>query len=107
MRLELMQQCDILKDFNFILTKSSQQTYSYFFDVNNNNNKCVNDGNSLNKLAWKPFMFASEDKFYYQMSMNDKNGFSFTLWFQQFISNAGCDLIVLSIIILKFCLLFS
>jgi hypothetical protein len=92
MRLELMQPCEITKDLSVILAKSSQQqSYSYFFDVNSNNNKCVNDGNSNIKLAWRPFMFASEvgEKFYHQMNADDKNGFSFTLWFHQFISNTG------------------
>ena len=90
-RLELMHPCEILKDFDFILTKSSQQSFSYFFSMNNNNNKCINDGNTNIKAAWKPFMFASElgGKFYHQMNKNDKNGFSFTLWFQQLISNTG------------------
>jgi len=89
LNLYLMQPCDIKKDYEFILNSKSNSLNSYFFDISNNINKCINDGTQID---WKPFLFNENEKSFFssinQIKSNE-NGFSFTLWFQQFINNFG------------------
>lgn len=88
LKLELMEPCEIIKDYNFLLTESDS-LHSYFFGKSNNNNKCVNDGTAS---VWKPFIFnLTSYKFFSELSSMSvlQNGFSVSLWFKQFISNYG------------------
>ncbi len=84
-----MQPCDIKKDYDFILNSKSNTLFSYYFDISNNINKCVNDGT---KIDWKPFNFSTNIA--NKKSKTIHNGFSFTLWFQQFIKNIGFAIIL-------------
>lgn len=78
--LELMEPCEIVKDYGILLTKSDS-TNSYLFDKNNN--LCDND---RTRSLWRPFPLSLTAD---NSSSITNTGFSLSLWFQQYISNNG------------------
>ena len=83
LNLELMEPCEIIKDFGVLLTKN-EKINSYFFDKNNN--LCDND---RTKSIWRPFSIISTSDNSFQSSSVFQTGFSISLWFQQYLSNNG------------------
>ena len=82
LKLELMEPCEIVRDYGILLAKS-ESTSSYFFDKNNN--LCDSDRVKRN---WKPFPLISSTVSSSSESIVN-TGFSLILWFQQYISNNG------------------
>ncbi len=83
LNLELMEPCEIIKDFGVLLTKGENKN-SYLFDKNNN--LCDND---RIKSVWRPFSIVSSFESSFESTSVFQTGFSISLWFQQYLSNNG------------------